>query len=232
MRKRNQTATIFWTLFSLAVVLLLDARCAYAHKLKLFATAEGKIISGYAYLSGGTRLRNRSVQVCSPSGDKLGQAMTNENGEFAFSARCKCDHVLKIDTGDGHAAEFVVKADDLPDDLPAFGNSPKAGSVSAASAETKLTDDAGQLLAAKDVQRMIAKAVSKQIRPLREQLDRMEERISLRDVIGGVGYLLGVTGIAFYFLGLRRGEKPRSSAANCDNAVDVPHKDVPSQVKT
>lgn len=210
MRKRNQTAV---TLCALAVFLLLNAKPAYAHKLKLFATAEGEIISGYAYVSGGARLRDQTVQVLSPGGDKLGKTRTNEKGEFTFTARCKCDHLLRIDAGDGHGAGFVVKAHELPDDLPVL-NATVTKITSEAPAQLVSTETAGQHELPAKLEDVISKAVSKQIRPLREQLDRLEEKIRLRDILGGVGYILGITGIAFYFLGVRKIEKSRSSAGS------------------
>jgi len=203
---------MFWTLCALAGLVLVDAEAAYAHKLKLFATAEGKTISGYAYLSGGARLRDQTVQILSPGGDRLGETKTNDNGEFVFVAACKCDHLLRIDAGDGHGASFVVKAHELPDDLPVLGIPVKG--ATATSAEATATDKAGQLVLPTETDKMIVRAVSKQIRPLREQLDHLEETIRLRDVLGGIGYILGITGVVFYILGVRKSEKPRSSAGS------------------
>ena len=217
-RKRNRTAIFFWTLCVLVACILLDAKPAYAHKLKLFATVDGNKIAGYAYLSGGVRLRGQTVQVSSPGGHKLGHAKTNDNGEFVFIARYKCDHILRIDAGNGHAASFVVKAYELPDDLPAIGkkitstdapvaaaaNAVKPSGASETSAEAIVTDITGRPLSSAEMEKMIARAVARQIRPMREQLDSFEESIRLRDVFGGIGYLFGVTGIAFYFLGIRR----------------------------
>jgi hypothetical protein len=42
---------------------------------------------------------------------------------------------------------------------------------------------------------------------LRRQLADYEQRIRLRDVLGGLGYLAGIAGVAFYFLGSRRSTK-------------------------
>jgi nickel transport protein len=41
---------------------------------------------------------------------------------------------------------------------------------------------------------------------LHEELRAYEDRTRLRDLLGGVGYILGVAGIAFYLLACRRGE--------------------------
>lgn len=50
-------------------------------------------------------------------------------------------------------------------------------------------DRAGQLLA--------------EVAALRDQLHEYEQRVRLRDILGGIGYIVGIAGLAFYFLGVR-----------------------------
>ena len=47
-------------------------------------------------------------------------------------------------------------------------------------------------------------ALGRQIRGLREQIEGYQEQVRFRDVLGGIGYIFGVAGIAFYFLGRRQ----------------------------
>jgi len=210
MLKRNETAAILRALCALGTILLPHAEPAYAHKLKLFASAEGRTISGYAYFSGGARPRNQTVSVFSPTGDKLAETETNDRGEFAFVATCRCDHLLRIALPDGHAAGFVVKAHELPDDLPTLA--PSTAVPAQTSPDAPDSERTGQPASSSETEKVVASTVAKQIRPMREQLDRLEERIRFRDVIGGVGYIFGVTGVAFYFLAMRKAQKNKPSA--------------------
>ncbi len=57
----------------------------------------------------------------------------------------------------------------------------------------------------------VAEAVAKEIRPLREQLDQVESKIRLHDIVGGIGYIVGISGVAFYFLAMRKTERNRTS---------------------
>ena len=50
-------------------------------------------------------------------------------------------------------------------------------------------------------------AVDRQVAELRKDLKRYEDKVRLRDVLGGVGCILGFMGLSFYFLGVRRKEK-------------------------
>ena len=168
------------------------ARSAFAHRLKVFAMAEGEEIQGYVYFPGGGRAADVPLQVLGPNGRELGEVRTDADGQFAFVARLRCDHRFVADSGDGHRASFTVGADELPADLPA----PQGAPISRA-------ETADEQTAA--LERAVERAVSRQVRPLREQLEAMETRTRWHDVLGGIGYILGVTGVAFYLLGRRRG---------------------------
>jgi len=194
-----------------AATAMLTGGVAHAHKLKLFATGEGQEISGYAYFPGGGRAQELTVEALAPDGSSIGQATTNAEGEFTIAAKYRCDHTLVTQTVDGHKASFLVEAIELAEDLPAFGAAPADDGPPAAEADSpspaaapaepsppSVTDD--QLLAAVD------RAVNKQVGRLREQLEGYEERTRLRDILGGIGYIMGLGGIAFYFLGVRRRE--------------------------
>jgi nickel transport protein len=50
-------------------------------------------------------------------------------------------------------------------------------------------------------------AVAKQVAAMRSDLQKYRNDLHLRDLLGGIGYILGIMGIAFYFLGVRRKEK-------------------------
>ena len=45
------------------------------------------------------------------------------NGTFAFEAQRRCDHLLVAESGDGHRAQWLVAADELPPSLSSPGMS-------------------------------------------------------------------------------------------------------------
>lgn len=159
-------------------VLLLFAAPAEAHRLKVFASAEGAAISGYAYFSGGGRARGTEVIAAGPDGTPVFQGVTGGEGEFAFQATRRMDHIIIVDGADGHRASFTLHADEIPAHLP-------AGAEAAAIAPTP---DA-----------VLDEAIARQIRPLREQIEAYQDEIRLRDIIGGIGYIVGLAGLAFGF---------------------------------
>jgi len=52
--------------------------------------------------------------------------------------------------------------------------------------------------------RKIEAAVAKRIRPLVREISELKEEVRFHDILGGIGYILGLAGVAFYFLGVRR----------------------------
>ena len=195
---------------------------AAAHKVVVFATAQAKTIEGEAYFRGGTPVREAKVTVVGPDEQVLGEARTDEEGRFTFGVQVRCDHKLIVDVGEGHAAEYTVPADELPDDLPLPGGAtnppgeppdeaepvapPEHVEKAAAAAPA---EDRGAARQKEDLDAEIA-AVGRQIAALRRDLDKYKSELRMQDILGGIGYILGVMGLVYYFLGVRRKEKRRS----------------------
>lgn len=183
----------------LALLLVVTARgTAHAHKIKVFATAEGAAIRGYVYLPGGGRAQGVAVVLQDGSGAKLAEATTNRKGEFQFEAKTRSDHRIVVDTLDGHRATFLVEAVDLADDLPA-ANGPVALPAEADPGGKTGPPPAGDAARTASIAEL-----KQQVRQLAAQIERAEEKRRFQDILGGIGYVLGLAGIAFYFLGTRR----------------------------
>jgi nickel transport protein len=51
----------------------------------------------------------------------------------------------------------------------------------------------------------IERAVARQVRPLREEVAAARDAARLQDILGGIGYLFGLTGLALWWRGRRVG---------------------------
>lgn len=58
-------------------------------------------------------------------------------------------------------------------------------------------------------------SLAQQVAAMRRQLHDLEDRRSLQDIIGAVGYIFGLAGVAFYVLGRRRTRGGEAAADNC-----------------
>ena len=185
----------------LIVVLALvlgTVQSASAHKLSLFAMAEGTEIVGKAAHAGGSPAAGTKIRIQAPDGTVVAETAADEKGSFRFQATERMDYVILAETGDGHAERTEVHWETLSESLPMAkgritieGNEPHEH---AAPAVDHSTND------------QIDKAIARQIRPLREELAAFKDEIRFRDVIGGVGYIFGIVGLVAWFSARRRKE--------------------------
>ncbi|BDY03380.1 hypothetical protein [Ferrimonas sp. YFM] len=161
---------------------------AQAHLLKVFAYGEGGRVHGSVYFAGGGPATGASVQVLALDGSVLATLSPDENGEFVYQPEAPRDLELLVDTGDGHQVRWPVSADELQGVLPA----PQPGQTVAPEAVNQQ-----QLLS------MIEQAVARQVGPLRQELQQAEDRARLSDILGGLGMIFGIAGLAMWWRGRR-----------------------------
>lgn len=181
---------------NLLLLLLLAPAPAGAHQLHLFAFAEGSRVEGSVYFAGGIPATAARLEVRGQNGDTLPAPTVDAEGRFRFDIRRRQDYRLSADTGDGHRAQWTLPASELAADLPPAAGVAPTASPRPEAATAELTLEA-----------RIERAVARQVRPLREQLIGYEERVRLHDILGGLGYILGLTGVALWWR--RRGRPGR-----------------------
>lgn len=173
---------------ALALVLVLAATApAAAHRLKLFATVEGDTIAGYAFFIGGGRPQGADIVIRDAAGQVVHRTATDAQGGFAWTPPAPGDFTVTVDARDGHVATIAIGPDrfaEIPT-TPAPATSPETAAIEQA----------------------VDRAVARQIRPLLEAYDEAEGRIRFNDVVGGIGMIVGLGGIALWLSG-RRGPKP------------------------
>ena len=182
-------------LLAVGALLLTVVPPVEAHRLRVFAFAEDGRIQGSAYFVGGAPAAGARLRVRDPAGNLLAEPVADAAGEFAFAVAGPVDHRIVADSGDGHQARWTVTAAEAqPGSRPAGdpGDGPPASRAEGA---------------ATDLGAVVERAVARQLRPLREQLLACEEQTRFRDVLGGLGYILGLAGLAAWW---RRGRAPRA----------------------
>lgn len=165
---------------------------ALAHKMKVFASATGTAVSGYVYFNGDSRAINTKVTAVGSDGSTVFEGLTDDKGQFGFQATRRMDHVITVDGNDGHMGAFTVTAAELPDSLP-----PASSGNAAPPAPASVAAPTEAVAGSADLRAFIDQSISRQIRPLREQIDAYQEKIWWHDVIGGIGYIVGLAGLAF-----------------------------------
>lgn len=185
----------------LAVVMLAScAPAALAHALHVFAGAEGKTVSGEVYYSISSKARGVKVTALGPGGELLYETETDEQGRFSFEVETRCNLTIVARTGDGHRAEYVLHASELPPSLPLHSSEANGGGQAQAAPAAGAGEDVGGA----QQERLVEEAIARQLRPLREQLDRYEHKVRLHDILGGIGYIVGLAGLVFFLRGRSR----------------------------
>jgi len=194
---------------ALLLALTMASGASHAHLLRVFAAVEGGRIEGYAYFAGGGRAAGARVSVAAGDGRLLAQLQPDADGAFAYAASVRQDYLVVADTGDGHRAQWRISAGE-------FGSGFGGGRL--AEAPPEAPDRRGPAVAGTSsgavvpvdaaLEAAVERAVARQVRPLREALELERARARLHDVLGGIGYIVGVAGLALWWRARRDG-RPR-----------------------
>jgi nickel transport protein len=190
------------------LALMLLASPAQAHRVLVFASVQGDTIQTESTFVGSGPVQKGEVQVQDKaSGRVLLTGATDEKGKFSFkipieAASGRLDLLIIVGASLGHQGEWLLKADSY---LPKTG--PAAATASPGSAPAAVpvgTGAAGPKTAVVDQQALeeaLNKALEKQLAPIKEMLVELGlKRRTLPEIIGGLGYILGIFGVVAYFM--------------------------------
>jgi len=176
---------------------------ALAHRVNVFAVAENGVLVGEGYFSGGGKAMDSLVEVLDPSGAVLAQGRTGADGSFSIPLPAAFAPPLRVvlKAGEGHQGDYTLTAQDLGQPAPASPAAAPSGPP--VSAPVPPMDDARlSALVERAVARAVPGIVEEKLAPLRLQLARMAEQdqsARLRDIVGGLGWIIGLVGIAAWF---------------------------------
>ena len=149
------------------------------------------------------------------TGALLLQGTTDDNGVFRFPVTAELreaghDLNIRIIAGEGHQNDWTVAADEL-----ASSGTPKAVAVAAAEVPaTPASLVAGQAAPSAaapvaavsggatpaEIERIVDAALDAKLSPIKRMLaEQTEAGPNLRDIIGGIGWIFGLIGVAAYF---------------------------------
>ncbi len=162
-------------LFSLLIALFLLLAEMHAHKINIFAAVEGEHIRGMVYFQSGAKAKDVTVKLLNQASEEISRQQTDDQGRFSFKTDPAARSV-RVTTGDGHSAAYPLtpkKSTASPTDTP------EHSATSQDNLETQ-----------------VRKAIQEEIRPLREQLFNYEQKIRFHDILAGIGFILGLAGMA------------------------------------
>ena len=205
----------------LAAVIMGTAVSALAHRVNIFAWTEGNEVVAECGFNGGNKVKQGQVVIFdAATGAKLAEGRTDDLGVYRFpiSAEGKAHGVrIVIKAGEGHQNEWTVDAAELATIQPgtAATSAPAVSPAVAPAAASTLQPQAAPKadkspaqqtanISAAEMQNIVNTALDAKLGPIRKELAEMRvARPGFSEIFGGIGWLVGLAGIALYFKGRR-----------------------------
>ena len=186
-------------LFILSLILPFSE--AFGHRVTIFAWVEGDLVHTESKFSGGNPVKGGNVLVYdAQSGDKLLEGATDAKGEFSFKAPRMASLRIELIAGMGHKGEWLVSEDEF-DAKEGPGTSPDdSGTASASKSPEAVQPEQRSPFGTQEIEDAVHRALDRKLAPMMKILaqSQQQQRPSVRDVIGGIGYIFGLVGLGAY----------------------------------
>ena len=215
-RQKSLCLCTCFFIFTVILLMICAPSAVRAHKVNIFAYAEGDKIFTESYFNDGSPCKGSLVQVFAPDGRELLQGRTDEKGIFNFGIPQRTDLRIVMTASMGHKAEYRMPVSELPDmpdqkmaeqiqsTIPqAFSEKGKAEKI----ADQNVGDVSSQPVVSANLEQIrsvvegaVDEAIERKMKPLIHAMAKAQSnRVSLTDIIGGIGYIFGIMGLILYF---------------------------------
>jgi len=195
------------------VIFLLGINPAYAHKVMIFAWVDGDTVFTQSKFSGGKKVKGGKIAVYNTHKKILLEGKTDNEGKFFFKVPEKTTLKIVLYAGTGHRAEWTVPKKDIEEiSEEKFSKSTlkkpqakiPANTISSEPTENRRDEmpQAPQPPApgADEIEQAVEKALDKKLKPVIKMLNESFNRgPTMSEIIGGIGYILGLMGVGAYF---------------------------------
>jgi nickel transport protein len=186
----RRVGPLFWASCA-ALVLWLSATGAEAHSVYIFAFPENSQICTNSYFGAKNKVRGGLVSMAAASGEVLATAQTDEQGNACFAPpESRQDLIFTVEAGEGHRAEFRLPAAEMESVL---ASGPVSQKEQIDHGDPVITASSGGL-----TREDLRQALSPIMRKLAEIESTQNSRVNLKDIIGGLGWLIGLAGAGLW----------------------------------
>lgn len=224
--KRKKALRFFSVSLGLLFFICLCAQSANAHKVNVFAYAENGNVYAEGYFVDGSKCKNSLVEVVdNKTGEKLLEGKTDENGQFSFDIPYATSIKLILHAGTGHQNEYTLTEEEVREAM--LGADKEEGKLAVKEKQTvpeekpRKTEQQASIkheknstnLTSQDIDAAIERAIDKKLQPVMRillNLQEKSEKPGLTEILGGIGYIIGILGIIAYFKGRTKNRNNRS----------------------
>jgi nickel transport protein len=171
---------------------------ARAHKVTVFAWVEGDVVYTESRFNDGKPVKDGMVVVYDSEGNQLIQGKTDREGTFSFAVPKRGDLDIMLQAGMGHRAQWRVSAEEFEGPLPRELAAETRRQTD--DADSEQTEQPLQGLSPEEIESVVERALDRKLKPVNKMLaESRDTRPSFRDIVGGIGYILGLVGVGSYF---------------------------------
>lgn len=168
----------------IVLFLLVFPFLAEAHRVDIFPYWEGDEVKVEAFFPDGSPVKGGKVKVFDEQGRLVAEGLTDEGGLWSFFPEGRGPFKVVLEASMGHRAEAILEAregGELPEAMPFTAIDPQA------------------------LKALVREAVRAELLPLLRELERQRARPTVRDVVGGIGWILGIVGVWMLLKGRKGG---------------------------
>ncbi len=204
---------IYVSILAMSIILLASIP-AFAHRVNLFAYVEGDIVYTESYFSKKRKVHQGKLQVFSTkTGKEILKGITDNNGNFNFPIpdAIKTDRsglLINLYASEGHRAVWTLSADEI---------FPETESTAAAQTQTSTLPETEKPVSIAPTEHTsysgseIAE-LSAQVKNLTDKVETLKRLIisqqekgpGVNEIFSGIGYILGLFGVAAFFLSRKK----------------------------
>ncbi len=199
----------------LILMVFLNVPPALAHRVSIFAWVQGDTVHTQSKFMGGKRPDQALVEVFDKAGNLLLKGKTDAEGLFSFQAPKMSDMQIVLTAGMGHRAVWALSREDFQETAVESDHNQGFNAVTqeeAAESDPKTpkshrSPESG--LSAVEITALVESTLDRKLKPLMDRITALnEDRISLSDILGGIGYIAGLVGLAAYMQYRRKRSDP------------------------
>lgn len=191
------------TMATLLVMVLVTP--AVAHNVQVFAYLDGQTIRGEATIGGGKKAKNADILILDPD-DKtiLARTKTDADGSFSMAVnetgRQQTGPLLVVlEAGPGHQAEWLLQT------IAAESAADNRQLTKIPPPDARNQETIAPPMDADELRRLIGEVVEEKLAPVKQMIAQQQTSApGLRDIFGGLGFIIGIGGIIAYTVSRKR----------------------------
>lgn len=220
------TLRVALPLLLITAVTLALPEWAQAHRVNIFAWVEGNVIHTESTFSSGNKAQNSLVTATvKDNAAPIAEGRTDTDGMWSFTLSPQIiaahpDILISLSAGEGHANTWTISGAEYAAEASATGGAATAPATSSESdtgdmppfmeetapASPHTTQAApGSPEMAAIVEHAVEQALERKLAPIRRQLaESTQHAPTVQDIMGGLGYIFGLFGVAAYMQSRKR----------------------------